>query len=265
MEGSIIDIHTHAFPDALARRAMRKLLDETPDVRAYLDGTLAALLRSMDACGIQKSVVSCIATHPGQFESILHWCEESQSERLLFLPSVHPQDPRLIEQVDRIKAAGFKGIKLHPFYQDFYADQESMQVLYEKLQRECLLLLMHTGYDVAFERIRRADPQMLVRISERYPELRLITSHFGAWEQWDEVEQYMIGRPIYMDISFAMEYMEPGQARRMILNHPEGYVLFGSDSPWTDQGETLSQIRKLDLPRARLDQILAENAEKLLH
>ena len=83
MQERIIDFHTHAFPDSLARRAMKTLLDEAPGIEAYLDGTVGALLQSMDASGIERSVVCCIATKPDQFEPILHWCRAIRSERLI--------------------------------------------------------------------------------------------------------------------------------------------------------------------------------------
>jgi len=55
MVEGIIDFHAHAFPDALAPRAMKKLLEEAPDVRAYLDGTIGALLGSMDKAGAVRA------------------------------------------------------------------------------------------------------------------------------------------------------------------------------------------------------------------
>ena len=45
---------------------MKTLLAEAPGIKAYLDGTIADLLRSMDKAGIEKSVVCCIATRPEQ-------------------------------------------------------------------------------------------------------------------------------------------------------------------------------------------------------
>jgi predicted TIM-barrel fold metal-dependent hydrolase len=260
----VIDFHTHAFPDALAPRAMKSLLAEAPGVKAYLDGTVAALLRSMDRAGIEKSVVCCIATRPEQSEPILRWCTAIRSDRLIPFPSVHPADPACIDGIRRIRAEGFQGIKLHPFYQDFFADEDRMFPCYEEIVRENLLLVMHTGYDIAFPRIRRADPQKLLGIAETFPDLKLVTTHLGAWQQWDEVHRHLLGRRIYVEISFAMEELGPGPAREMIMGHPDGYLLFGTDSPWTDQSGTLSLLENLRIPQKKLKQILADNALGLL-
>ena len=45
-------------------------------------------------------------------------------------------------QLKRIKDSGFKGIKLHPFYQRFYADEKRLYEIYETLQKEDLFLVM---------------------------------------------------------------------------------------------------------------------------
>ncbi|MDO8303094.1 MAG: hypothetical protein Q7T18_07625, partial [Sedimentisphaerales bacterium] len=89
----IIDFHTHAFPDAIAVRAMQSL-QHGCDIQAQLDGKISSLLASMDSCGIETSVVCSIATKPSQFESILKWSEQIQTERILPFPSVHPDDER---------------------------------------------------------------------------------------------------------------------------------------------------------------------------
>lgn len=77
----IIDFHTHAFPDELAKRAIVALHDGIEE-RACLDGRLSSLLSSMDNAGISASVICCIATHPGQyvlFGTDSPWDDQSQA------------------------------------------------------------------------------------------------------------------------------------------------------------------------------------------
>ena len=108
----IIDVHTHAFPDAIAERAIPHLEAEG-DITAFLDGTIASLLRSMNESEIDSAVVASIATRPGQFDSILRWSLEISSERIVPFPSVHPADARAADQVTEIKRSGLNGVKLH--------------------------------------------------------------------------------------------------------------------------------------------------------
>ncbi len=259
----IVDFHAHAFPDALAERAM-PALEAEGDIEAALDGKVSSLLRSMDAAGIQASVVASIATRPAQFEPILRWSAEIASERIIPFPSVHPDDPQLAARVHEIHAAGFKGLKLHPYYQDFDLDEARLRPLFAAAQDCGLLVLCHTGFDLAFARVRRGDPVRVLRVLDAFPELRFVASHLGGWEDWDEVERHLAGRPILMDLSFAIAGIGPVRARELILRHPPEYMLFGTDSPWAGQRETIDEVRGLDLGEERERRLFGANAARLL-
>lgn len=264
----IIDFHTHAFPDALAARAIPALEHEAVEagskVRAFHGGKVSDLLASMDKAGIEASVVCSIATRPEQFGSIFKWSRQIASERIIPFPSFHPDDPDFAGRIRQIAQAGFKGVKFHPYYQDFYLAEDRLIPVYEALADSGLIVVMHTGYDIAFERIRRCDPRQILQVTERVPGLRLVTTHLGAWDQWDEVREMLIGKEIYMDLSFSVEYLGQG-LRDFIEAHPPGYVLFGSDSPWTGQKETLQAVMGLGLDGDTLAGVLGGNARGLLY
>jgi len=264
MPNRIIDFHTHAFPDALAERAMAQLLSETDAVHSFLDGKLSSLVASMNANGIEASVLCSIATKPSQFEPIFRWSREIASDRIFPLASVHPQDSEAVEHIHQIAQAGLKGVKMHPYYQDFYLDDPHLYPLFEAIQAEDLLLTMHTGYDFAFDRIDRATPKQIWDLVQRFPEMKLVTTHLGAWEQWDDVQRYLLGKPIYMETSFSVEYLGPERVRQMLLDHPPEYILFGTDSPWTDQAKTIAAHESIDLPEEIKEKYFFENASNIL-
>lgn len=264
---SIIDFHTHAFPDGLARRAVQALLEEGRkkyNVQAYLDGRISSLLTSMDQSGIEKSVICSIATKPSHFDPIMTWSRQINSNRIIPFPSLHPESPEAVKQVKHIKAEGFKGVKFHPYYQEFVIDEKRLSPIYEELQKQGLIVVMHTGFDLAFERTRRCDPIKILKVLEAFPELKLVTTHLGAWEDWDEVERHLSGKKIYMEISFSLDCMPKETARRIIMNHPKDHILFGTDSPWADQGKAVEQLKGLELGKEMEDRILWGNALKLL-
>lgn len=263
----IIDFHTHAFPDELAVRAVPALEAEA-DIKAVLDGTVSSLLASMDRAGIERSVVASIATKPAQFEPILEWSRKiaaSSGGRFVPFPSVHPKDPDSAEHVNAVARAGFRGIKLHSYYQGFRVDEKAADPLLRSIAEAGLVLLLHTGFDIAFPHDRLADPVRICSILRRYPHLKLVTSHFGAWKDWDEAERYILGRPIYMDISASIEFMGFERARRFLLEHPAEYLLFGSDSPWDDQASLIERVLAMDLPEHRLELLFTGNADRLLN
>lgn len=259
----IIDFHTHAFPDAVAARAIPSL-EAAGNVKAFTDGTCTGLLASMDRADIDTSVICSIATRVEQFHPILDWSKQQKSRRIIPLPSVHPDDPQLVSHIAAIKKHGFTGIKLHPYYQDFFLAEEKMDPIYKAVCDNDLLLVSHTGFDIAYPRIRRADPEQIIHVKEKFPELKLITTHMGGWDDWEEVERLLIGKPVYLEISFTLDFLSPDHARRLITGHPEEFILFGTDSPWKDQHQYLQQLKKLSLTKELYQKIVWKNAGKLL-
>jgi predicted TIM-barrel fold metal-dependent hydrolase len=258
-----IDFHTHAFPDALAARAVR-FLEAEGGIDAWLPGTVSALLESMDRAGIERSVVATIATRPKQFDSIFAWAQAIASPRILPFPSIHPADPDAAKKVKKVAEAGFRGVKLHPYYQDFCVDEQRLFPIYAALQDAGLAVLLHTGFDMAYERVRVADPSRCVRVKKLFPRLKLVAAHLGAWKDWGEVREHMLGRPIYMDLSYSLDFMTQDEARELILGHPREYLLFGTDSPWAEPTRVLKQVHDLHLDPDLEADILHRNAARLL-
>jgi predicted TIM-barrel fold metal-dependent hydrolase len=209
-------------------------------------------------------VICCIATAPEQFTPIFDWCRKAQTDKVIMFPSIHPADTKYKERIARIKDAGFKGIKMHPYYQDYFLDEDRMLPIYEGLEQNDLMVVAHTGHDIAFPNDDRADCRRILKVTEMFPKLKFVATHLGAWQQWDEVEKMLAGKHIYMELSWSLDYLAPEQARRIILTHPADCVLFGTDSPWTDQGKTLSLLKNLKLPRKLERKILRDNAMALL-
>jgi predicted TIM-barrel fold metal-dependent hydrolase len=259
----IIDFHTHAFPDHVAENAI-PYLEQEADVKAFHDGTLHSLLHSMDRAGIDKAVICSIATKPTQFQPILEWSKQIASERIIPFPSVHPDDEDMPCKVKLIHDAGFKGIKMHPYYQNFSINEERMLPFYEALATYDLILLCHTGFDIAFPHDRIADPVKTFAIIQKFPGIKFITSHFGAWKDWDEVEEYLLGKNIYMEISYSLDYMSNERARKFFLTHPADYIVFGTDSPWDDQTRALENFRSFKLGQEMEEKILFKNGARLL-
>ena len=259
-----IDFHTHAFPDQIAATAI-SALEKKGNVKAYVNGTVDGLLTSMDRAGIERSVVCSIATRSEQFQPILDWSESIRSDRIVPLPSVHPADPNRLQHLEQIKERGFVGLKMHPYYQDFFLDDNELLDFYCKVEELGLLLVMHTGYDIGFPRIRRADPARILNLFKMVPGLRLITTHLGGWDEWEDVRAMLTGLPVYMEISFALDFLDQIRLRDLIVNHPPGYILFGTDSPWADQATTLKMLSKLGLSDELFASIVRDNARVLLN
>lgn len=258
----IIDVHTHAFPDSLAPRAVSSL-EEKGGERAYLDGTIGSLLSSMDGAGIALSVVCSVATNPLQFSDILRWSHLITSPRIIPLPSVHPRSPSAADEVRQAAREGFAGLKLHPEYQDFYIDDPALANFYEAAAGEGLILLFHAGFDIGFPDSERSSPGRIAQVHKAFPELKIIASHLGGFRQWEEAGRHLIGADIYLDTSYIFGHIPPGLLEEIIRGHRPDRILFGSDSPWTDQEKSLEELLGLGLPGDLEERILSINARKL--
>jgi predicted TIM-barrel fold metal-dependent hydrolase len=258
-----VDFHVHAFPDELASRAVSRI-EELSGITSVLRGNLGSLMASMDAAGIEQSVILSIATRPPQFSSILGWSRQIASSRIIPFLSVSPADPQSRENVRIAAEEGFRGLKFHPYYQDFDLDDEAMDPVYGTMEERGLICVSHTGFDHAFPFVRRADPARILRVLNRFPRLNFVATHLGAWRDWELVEKQLPGANLWIDTSYSLEFMPPEDARRLILCFPPDRVLFGSDSPWADQGRSVALLKGLSLGAPREEAILWGNARALL-
>jgi predicted TIM-barrel fold metal-dependent hydrolase len=260
----IIDFHAHAFPDELALKTV-PLLAEKGGITATLDGTIKSLIASMQRAGISRSVLGSIATRPGQFTTIMKWVTKIRSPQIEPFPSFHPADPDMLEQIKTIHSQGFKGIKLHPYYQEFKIDEQRLFPAYELMADLGLILLMHSGFDIGFPHLRIAEPQRTANIIKRFPKLKLVAAHLGGWQLWDEVKKFLVGKNVYLDLAFSLDFLSVNEARAIITNHPPDRILFGTDTPWADQEQEIENLRKLNLENELEKNILGKNGEKLLN
>jgi uncharacterized protein len=259
----VIDFHTHAFPDFLAGRAVQAIEAKAVMQRAYHDGTIAGLLGSMDAAGIEISVLACIATAPEQFESIFKWCGAVRSDRIVPFPSVHPADPDAPGRIRQIAGAGFKGIKLHPLYQDFDVLDPRAVAVYQAVAEAGLILLFHSGDDLGFLGDHRCAPRRMLEIKQQVPSLTMVLAHLGGFWESTEFAQHGLGTDVYIDASLTIP-SEPSEQFTRICREHRGRVMFATDSPWTDQTEEVEKLRRaIDDPELRED-VLWRNAARLL-
>lgn len=259
-------MHAHAFPDALAPRAVAALEKAAP-WQAVGDGTAGGLIAAMDAADIDVAVACTIATRPRQAGGILRWCRKIRSDRVEPFPSVHPDASKADKHVAKIAEAGFVGIKLHPMYQDFAADEPRMDSIYAAASEAGLLVTLHCGRDIAYPPDDdRAAPRRIRAVIERHPSLRLLCTHLGGWQLWDEADRELIGRDVWLETSFALgeRGVDAATAADMIRRHGIERVCFGSDWPWAAPARALELLGQCGLTRAERQRLLWSNAARLL-
>jgi predicted TIM-barrel fold metal-dependent hydrolase len=260
----IIDFHTHWFPDALAPRAIRHVLDTSPAAQCFTDGTLAGLRRSMAAAGITRSVALPVATKASQVTSINRAAPELASDAIIPFGCLHPATPNVDEEVAFLKKSGIRGIKLHPEFQDFYMDDPAVFPLYDTLARAGLMVVFHAGTDPGPFTNDHSLPHRLLAVHKRFPELVIIASHMGGHRVWDRVEEQLVGLPLFFETSTAPENFAKETFVRMCRKHGMERILFGTDTPWFDQVFDVEWTRTSGLSDGELEQVFEKNARALL-
>lgn len=261
----VIDIHTHAFPDALAERAVAQLAS-VAQVPPHTNGTCAGLRTSSRQAGIDLSVIMPIATKPSQVRSINTWAAQvnAAADGLLCFGTLHPQQEDWAAEIERMVATGIKGVKFHADYQGFFVDDAALFPLYRALAAAGLIVLHHAGVDIGLPPPVHCPPERLARALDAVPELTVIAAHMGGYAQWEEVERYLVGRDLYFDTSYSLADLGAERMAALMSAHGTARILFGTDSPWGDQSAEVAAIRALPLAAEEKAAILGGNAARLL-
>jgi len=260
----IIDFHTHVFPESLAPRAIEHMKDLTGVLKNYTDGTLTGLKKSMYESGIDRSVTLPVATKPSQVPGINDISIERNGGDVLFFGAMHPKYECFEQELDKLHRAGIKGIKLHPEYQHFHVDSKALYPLYEVLAHRKMVCLFHAGREMGPFPGDRSGPAALKKVSADFPRLKMVAAHLGGFLQWDRVAKELAGAAMYFDTAAILEFISPEQCAAIINKHGADKVLFGTDSPWFSQKESIAWIQNLPLSANQKDAILGKNATELL-
>lgn len=258
----IVDFHTHAFDRQIAHRAL-KSLSATSGLIPRTDGTPQGLLCHANRSGVDACVVLNIATKPSQQSVVNDFAFSLCGSRLFGFGSVHPFADDAQDELERIAALGLKGIKLHPDYQGFFVDDPRAVAVYEKASSLGLITVLHSGNDLGRPFPVHCTPSRLARILPAFS-APVVAAHLGGYQHFEEVEKQLVGTCVYLDTAFLYGAISPVQARDIILGHGANKVLFGSDCPWQGMRDALHVIRSLDLGALDTENILGNNAVRLL-
>lgn len=259
----IFDIHTHCFPDALAPRAIAKLAYASGGMLPHTDGTLSSLDALMQKQKVNAFAVQNIATNPRQMKKVNDFAASMQCDHIYPFGSVHPDAPDALEELERIASMGMRGIKLHPDYQDFFVDDPKMFPIYKKAADLGFVILFHAGKDYGYRAPFHCTPERLARALQ-HMDCPVIAAHWGGIGMGEAVLQHLCGLPLYFDLSFGYGTMPRAEAVDIIEKHGTKRLLFGSDCPWHSPEMELRLIDTLDLSQAEREDILWNNAAKLL-
>lgn len=262
----IIDFHVHAFPDALAAKALPLLSKCSGGVKPNYDATISGLESYLAKNNVDYAVVLNIATNPHQEKKVNDFAISLlEKKNIIPFGSVHPDSPNALSELERLAKAGIRGIKLHPDYQHFFVDDEKMFPIYKKISELGFITVFHAGVDIGYPNPVHCTPERLLRVLDLFDDAPVVAAHFGGWLLWDSVLEDLCGTKVYLDTAFSSGKMPPDYAKELIKAHGADKVLLGSDMPWSDTLDEVRFVQSLDLSAEDEEKILSNNAKRLLN
>lgn len=264
--------HAHVFPKEIKE-----------------SGTADKLLRLMDECEIDK----CVAFAP--FQSRLdeenfgknanEWlAQEIKNEsRLVGFGTIDMDADDVRSEVQLIADLGFKGIKLHPPYQEFRVDGEKAFEVYDEAQKLGLFLSFHTG--MHWHRLKESTLLMYDEVAWNFKSLRFSMEHVGGFSFFREALAVMVNNMregiqprVYAGWTSIAEPDESGvygawtltddDLRTIIYQTGITRSIFGLDFPYNDVTATkksIERIRRLNISDEAKDAILGKNLAEALN
>ena len=280
----VIDFHTHTYPPKLAS-VIKAQLSAPKGLLSFTDGTAAGL---EDACiknDVEKCVVLPIVSNPVRTNKDNRHAAELNEKggRLISFGGIHPDNEDYREILTGLANEGFIGIKLHPVFQRVDFDDIRYKRIVDCACEKGLLVSVHAGLDVNDPDAYYASvPHVRNLLMDVKPE-RIVLAHMGGHLSWDEAEDMLTeylavapsGSSVYLDTAFCLPSPVASQniVRNFLSNEQfvritrlvgADHVLFGTDSPWTDQGPAMDAIKNSGLTEKEISRILYENAKDLL-
>lgn len=274
----IIDIHTHLFPDALAEKALKRLVQNLQDYdpyynpsAPYTDATMSGLAASAEAAGIDVCVVMPIATSPRPSSTLNDFATKVNSmPKFRSFGSVHPKSHDALHELERIRELGIRGIKLHPEYQKCYVDGAETVAVVRHAAQLGMWVLFHAGADAGMPPPVHGAPEHFARLRDAAPDAKIILAHMGAYRLWHQAVSLYRGLGFYADTSYSIDVHPEEQEifAELIRILGADHVMFGTDSPWACQTTALKATKaflsKYGFTANECSDILGGNAVRIL-
>ena len=258
----IIDIHTHIYPDKIARKAANSVRDFYElEGSIRMDGTVEMLLEEGKKAGISTYVVLPVSNTPNRVRSINSFILEQTGihDNFIGFGTVHAEMEGLCEEVEWIMEQGLRGIKMHPDSQRFNIDDERLLPVYDMIQDK-IPVILHMGDT----RYNYSHPVRLRRILNMFPHLQVIAAHFGGYSMQHTAQELLWDTDCVFDISSSLMFMEKGQAERYIRNYGAERCAYGTDYPLWDPVTEVNRFKELNLTSAQFEQIANKTAKRIL-
>lgn len=258
----LIDVHTHVYPPAIARKAAASIREFYQLGTDEMDGTSQTLLEKGDEAGIDRFVILPVAVRPDRTRHINDFIleEVAAQPRFIGFGTIHAGMENIVEEAKYILDNNLKGIKMHPDTQEFAIDDPRLYPVYEEIAGK-LPVLFHMG-DVRYD---YSHPTKLRKVLEQFPKLQVIAAHFGGYGMYETAYENLKDKDCIFDVSSSMMFMDDGIAEKYINKYGAERMAFGTDYPLWDPVKETKRFLELDLTQEQFEQIGHKTIERFLN
>lgn len=249
-EFEIIDIHAHLGPHGVMH-IPRNSADD--------------MIKSMDACGIDKVVVSA---HAGLNADIVLGNNMS-IEAMKKFPGqifgaclVNGHYPELsLDELNRCFSEGenFKIIKVHPYSTNCRLDDKRMKPMLQFASDRKMVVLVHTWLDGDIY----GNLEIFEKVAREYSDINWIMGHSGGpFGSYHAAEMAKGLKNVFLDLTLSM-----GPARQVeyfVNEVGADQVLFGTDNPFLDPRPQIGRVGLAEISEDAKQMIFSGNARRLV-
>jgi predicted TIM-barrel fold metal-dependent hydrolase len=245
--------------------------------RATFEGvSLEDVIRRMDEAGIERSMLIAAKVGPADHRACYHVpyklvvdAVQKYPDRFLGLAGVDPTEGmRGVRELEMlVREYGFIGAHTYPHWFELAPDHARYYPFYAKCVELDVPIQLQVGqslvYDKSFPRRSTGRPITLDAVACDFPELKLIGIHIGIpWTEemiamaWKH-ENVFIGSDAHAPRYWPQSFIH------YINTYGQDKVIFGTDFPVLDFGETMRQIDELNLRPGPKQKFLRDNAVRI--
>jgi predicted TIM-barrel fold metal-dependent hydrolase len=219
------------------------------------------LLEDMTRAGVSHAVVVAMDPAAGA-DYVLELC--SGDRRLYPVVAIHPNERDVRGAVERARARGAIGVKLHACATGVAPDGAHATALVDAAADAGLIIIIHTGRARVglYKAPENGDPRAFAGHFDRRPDATFVLAHMNMAEPEFALDVARRRANVHVDTS----WQEARDVRRAVAVLGAERVLFASD--WPFGGDLMGRARRAvdrsALPSSVRDLILFGNAQKLI-
>lgn len=239
--------------------------------QTHHEAKLPRLLESMQSSGVDKSILVGVAG--SRDDDFILTTKALHPEKFIPVAAIHDSHlgPEEIDKyLEKLKAQGFSGIKIHPRHLGISLDSKIVEQLLDAAVRYKLTTFICTIIKAPAPTLNRPLSDVIQDMCEHHPNAKIVLVH-GGYHQLLSVSEVI--RPfenVLLDLSHTLTRFydaSVGRDIQFLLRTFERRICLGSDFPETTFGDVLACAAHLGFSREKLESlgVLGDNLLKFLN